>query len=298
MSTIIAGVENTGIRARGDRLYNSGTVISVDKLSKTCVVDVGAGVDGNGTPVNYGPIPYDPAQPPTVGDNIKLTYYSPSPHSVSIGGQQVGTSQYTGSNNNQAIQSGATNIVNQLRADANAYLNGSITLLSGTNVTLAQSGNNITINAASGLSSPLTTKGDLWGWSTTNARLAVGTNGQVLTADSTQTLGIKWATPAATPIQAISFATYTDPAADVTLTVDASVCVRIMLSNVHGKKFLLPAAATYPDTLFNLCFRSNTQVLVTSAGSDTIETTVSRGNILYASDGTSTWYNTLSASAP
>lgn len=42
-------------------------------------------------------------------------------------------------------------------------------------------------------SSPLTTKGDLYGYSTTNARIPVGTNGQVLTADSTQSLGLKWA---------------------------------------------------------------------------------------------------------
>ncbi len=41
--------------------------------------------------------------------------------------------------------------------------------------------------------SPLTTKGDLYGYSTTNARIAVGANGYVLTADSTQTLGVKWA---------------------------------------------------------------------------------------------------------
>jgi hypothetical protein len=48
----------------------------------------------------------------------------------------------------------------------------------------------------SGLSSPLTTKGDVWGYSTTNARVAVGTNGYVLTADSTESTGVKWAAPA------------------------------------------------------------------------------------------------------
>jgi hypothetical protein len=45
--------------------------------------------------------------------------------------------------------------------------------------------------------SPLTTKGDLYTYSTTNARLGVGTNGQILTADSTEATGIKWATPSA-----------------------------------------------------------------------------------------------------
>jgi hypothetical protein len=46
-----------------------------------------------------------------------------------------------------------------------------------------------------GLASPLTTKGDVWGYSSVDARIPVGSNGQVLTADSTQTLGLKWATP-------------------------------------------------------------------------------------------------------
>lgn len=45
--------------------------------------------------------------------------------------------------------------------------------------------------------SPLTTKGDVWGYSTTDARVPVGANGQVLTADSAQALSVKWQTPGA-----------------------------------------------------------------------------------------------------
>jgi hypothetical protein len=44
---------------------------------------------------------------------------------------------------------------------------------------------------------PLTTKGDLFGFDTADARIPVGTNGHVLTADSAQGLGVKWAAPAA-----------------------------------------------------------------------------------------------------
>ena len=44
---------------------------------------------------------------------------------------------------------------------------------------------------------PLTTKGDLFGFDTADARIPIGTNGHILTADSTQALGLKWAAPAA-----------------------------------------------------------------------------------------------------
>ena len=40
----------------------------------------------------------------------------------------------------------------------------------------------------------LTTKGDIHGYSDTNTRIPIGDNDQVLTADSSQALGLKWAT--------------------------------------------------------------------------------------------------------
>lgn len=50
-------------------------------------------------------------------------------------------------------------------------------------------------NCLSGIGSPLTTKGDLYTYGTGNARLGVGTNGQVLYANSGATNGIDWEAP-------------------------------------------------------------------------------------------------------
>lgn len=53
---------------------------------------------------------------------------------------------------------------------------------------------------AGGGASPLTTKGDVYGYSTVDARIPVGSNGQVLTADSAQALGLKWDDPLTSPL--------------------------------------------------------------------------------------------------
>ena len=54
----------------------------------------------------------------------------------------------------------------------------------------------IFFNTDAGGGSPLTTKGDLYGFSTSDARIPIGANGTILTADSNESLGLKWAAAA------------------------------------------------------------------------------------------------------
>jgi len=69
-------------------------------------------------------------------------------------------------------------------------------------VTVAQGGTGqTTANPAFNALAPTTTKGDIIAFSTVNARVAVGTDGTVLTADSAEATGVKWATPATAPDQ-------------------------------------------------------------------------------------------------
>lgn len=87
--------------------------------------------------------------------------------------------------------------------DGVASLNGQvgfvdITSNGGTIAITKPTASTINLESLSAGGSPLTTKGDIYTYSTTNDRLPVGTNGQVLSADSAEATGLKWITVSGT----------------------------------------------------------------------------------------------------
>ena len=117
---------------------------------------------------------------------------------------------------------------------------GMFSYLKDTNATQYYSGSAWV--SIAGAASPLTTKGDLYTYSTTDARLGVGTNGQVLTADSTAATGLKWAAAAAGGgkiLQVVS-ATYATLTTSTTSThADTGLTATITPTSVSSKILVL-----------------------------------------------------------
>lgn len=109
----------------------------------------------------------------------------------------------------------------------------------------------------------LTTKGDLLGYDTGSNRIPIGTNGQVLTADSSATLGLAWKTPTG-----ISAENVTTVAAAYSITANDGV---IFADSSNGAYTITPpAAASYPGkilTFFKTTTDTNTITISGIVGS-------------------------------
>ena len=92
-----------------------------------------------------------------------------------------------------------------------------------------------------GAVSPLTTKGDLYGFSTLDARIPIGANNTVLTADSTESLGLKWAAPAGGgKVLQVIFANSTTATSNSTTTFeDTTLTATITPSSASSKVLVL-----------------------------------------------------------